>query len=199
MKASARPTLRAAALLFFCFAVLATGMVELSIAAGYLLGPVSGTGTSVAAGAAALVAGIGCLGWSLTGLHRGSIPYPRATVPALAATAAVHAAAVVGGLFKATPIVDAGQLAALALCLMGLGSAGWLGRQPFINDGGRNSQPRTGRLLAAAFAAAVVVSSVATPGLAASFAGQRAVPHGGHTQPPPAVDPTSGNSGRHHH
>lgn len=75
-------------------------------------------------------------------------------------------------------------------------------RQHKTNDGGAHGQPRTGRLLAAAFGAAVVVATVATPGLAASMAGQHAVPRGEHGQEPdgnngqgpnPALDP-----GRHH-
>jgi uncharacterized membrane protein len=71
------------------------------------------------------------------------------------------------------------HLAALLLTLMIVASAAWLRRhQTGSDDGGAPAGVPPGRLLLAAFAGAVLVAGVATPGLAASTAGQYAVPHG---------------------
>lgn len=195
------PTLNAATLLFVYFAAMAAGMVELSLAAGYLTGTASATPGMVAAGVTTLAAGLAFLAWSLRGLHRNSLVMARFALPVLAVTAAAHLAVTVAGISSQRSL-DVSHFAALGLTLMALAGAGWLRRQHKTNDGGAHGQPRTGRLLAAAFGAAVVVASVATPGLAASMAGQHAVPHGEHGQAPhgengqgsnPALDP-----GRHH-
>jgi hypothetical protein len=81
------------------------------------------------------------------------------------------------------------HLAALLLTLMILASAGWLRRQrsgaAMAAADGDTAGLRPGRLLLAAFGCAVLVAAVATPGLAASTAGQFAVPHGSHGTPAP--------------
>ena len=93
------------------------------------------------------------------------------------------------------------QLAALLLTLMIVASAGWLRRQGTSGDkatatvtasaaGADTAGLRPGLLLLAAFGCAVLVAAVATPGLAASTAGQFAVPHGSHGIPAPG--------GQHH-
>ncbi|WP_281452940.1 hypothetical protein [Paenarthrobacter nitroguajacolicus] len=196
-----QPTLRAAVLLYVYFAAMAAGMVELSLAAGYLAGVGSSTAGMVAAGVATLAAGLAFLAWSLWGLHRNALVLARYALPALAVAAAAHVAVMAAGVTTQRSL-DVSHFAALGLTLMALAGAGWLRRQHKTNDGGAHGQPRTGRLLAAAFGAAVVVASVATPGLAASMAGQHAVPHGEHGQAPtgengqgsnPALDP-----GHHH-
>ncbi|MFJ5955716.1 hypothetical protein ACIQC5_07110 [Paenarthrobacter sp. NPDC092416] len=192
------PTLKAATLLFACFAAMAAGMVDLSIAAGYLTGAGSAIPGMMLAGGAALAAGLAFLAWSLLGLHRNAVIVPRFAFPALAAAAAAHVAVLAAGLSASPRSLDVSHLAALGLTLMVLAGAGWLRRQIKTNDGGAHGQPRTGRLLAAAFGAAVVVASVATPGLAASMAGQHAVPHGEHGQTPPAGLNSNGGSGHHH-
>ncbi|MEV7605494.1 hypothetical protein AB0N65_08655 [Paenarthrobacter sp. NPDC089322] len=192
------PTLYAAALLFVYFAAMAASMVDLSLAAGYL----SGDG-QLPAGVAALAAGLAFLTWSLWGLHRNRLILTRLVLPALAAAATAHLAALTAGASAAQRSLEISHLAALGLTLMALAGAGWLRRQRKTNDGGAHGQPRTGRLLAAAFGAAVVVASVATPGLAASMAGQHAVPHGEHSQVPaeqvPAEPGTRAPSQSHHH
>lgn len=201
MESRNHPTLKAATLLFVYFAAMAAGMVELSLAAGYLTGTNAVTAGLAVAGVATLMAGLAFLAWSLWGLHRNSLVLARHAVPALAIAAAAHVAVMAVGVSTQRSL-DVSHLAALGLTLMALAGAGWLRRQHKTNDGGAHGQPRTGRLLAAAFGAAVVVATVATPGLAASMAGQHAVPHGEHGQAPdgkngqgsnPALDP-----GRHH-
>jgi hypothetical protein len=85
--------------------------------------------------------------------------------------------------------VVAPGLAALLLTLMIVASCAWLNRQrvhgnqrgPGNDYGGPpGTAARPGRLLLAAFAGAVLVAGIATPGLAASTAGRYAVPHGQH-------------------
>ncbi|GAT86240.1 hypothetical protein CVCC1112_900 [Paenarthrobacter nicotinovorans] len=195
------PTLRAAVVLYVYFAAMAAGMVELSLAAGYLAGTGSAALGMVVAGGAALAAGLAFMAWSLWGLHRNSLALARFALPALATAAVAHVVAMAAGITSQRSL-DVSHFAAFGLTLMALAGAGWLRRQHKTNDGGAHGQPRTGRLLAAAFGAAVVVASVATPGLAASMAGQYAVPHGEHGQAPvgengqgsnPALDP-----GHHH-
>ncbi|MFE4195411.1 hypothetical protein ACFRJ9_06085 [Paenarthrobacter sp. NPDC056912] len=200
METKNHPTLSAATVLFVYFAATAAGMVELSLAAGYLTGASSVTPAMVVAGVATLAAGLAFLAWSLWGLHRNSLVFPRYAIPVLAAAAATHVAVLAVGLTATPRSLDVSHLAAVGLTLMALAGAGWLRRQHKTNGGGAHGQPRTGRLLAAAFGAAVVVASVATPGLAASMAGQHAVPHGEHGQAP---DPSQGTNPAltpsHHH
>ncbi|UVJ40865.1 hypothetical protein [Arthrobacter sp. CJ23] len=198
MASNDRPTLKAAALMFACFAAMAAGMVDLSISAGYLTGAGSATPGIMVAGGAALAAGLALLAWSLQGLHRNSVVYPRYLFPASATAAAAHVGALAWGMANSPRSLDVSHLAALGLTLMALAGAGWLRRQHTSNDGGAHAQPRTGRLLAAAFGAAVVVAAVATPGLAASMAGQHAVPHGEHSQTPPAGHSPDGSPGHRH-
>ncbi|WP_090819226.1 MULTISPECIES: hypothetical protein [unclassified Arthrobacter] len=201
MERSNHPTLRAAALLFVYFAAMAAGMVELSLAAGYLTGAASVTTGVVLAGVATLAAGLAFLAWSLWGLHRNALVLPRYAISALTLAAAAHVAVMAAGITTQRSL-DVSHFAALGLTLMALAGAGWLRRQHKTNDGGAHGQPRTGRLLAAAFGAAVVVASVATPGLAASMAGQHAVPHGEHGQAPSGENGQGSNPALvpgHHH
>ncbi|TQS90581.1 hypothetical protein EU811_18110 [Arthrobacter sp. TS-15] len=201
MERKNHPTLSAATLLFVYFAAMAAGMVELSLAAGYLTGTEAVTPGLIVAGVATLTGGLAFLAWSLWGLHRNTLVLARYALPVLALTAAAHLAVTVAGVSTQRSL-NVSHFAALGLTLMAVAGAGWLRRQHKTNDGGAHGQPRTGRLLAAAFGAAVVVASVATPGLAASMAGQHAVPHGEHGQSPheengqgsnPALEP-----GHHH-
>ncbi|BCW51481.1 hypothetical protein [Arthrobacter sp. StoSoilB13] len=196
MAAKYHPTLNATALLFVYFAAMAGGIVELSIAAGYLT--VAGAPGMVFAGVVALAAGLAFLAWSLWGLHRNSLVLRRLAFPALLVAAAAHITVLGGGLAAGEGSLGVSHLAALGLTLMALGGGGWLGRQQNTNDGGAHGLPRTGRLLAAAFGAAVVVASVATPGLAASMAGQHAVPHGEHGLAPSDGTPPGLVPGGHH-
>ncbi|MDR6686075.1 cytochrome b [Arthrobacter sp. 1088] len=196
MAAKYHPTLNATALLFVYFAAMAGAIVELSIAAGYLTE--AGAPGMVFAGVVALAAGLAFLAWSLWGLHRNSLVLRRLAFPALLVAAAAHITVLAGGLAASEGSLGVSHLVALGLTLMALGGGGWLGRQQKTNDGGAHGLPRTGRLLAAAFGAAVVVASVATPGLAASMAGQHAVPHGEHGLAPSEGTPPGLVPGGHH-
>lgn len=148
--------------------------------AGLLAGLTAGLwGTALLAGAVAFLAKDRLAGnrwarYTLAGAaaaHLGAIAFPLSTSSRLSLT----------------------QLSALLLTLMIIASLGWLQRHSTPADG--TPQPagvgmRPGRLLLAAFAGAVLVAGITTPGLAASTAGQYAVPHGEHGNLAP---------GGHHH
>ncbi|GAA4041971.1 hypothetical protein GCM10023063_29970 [Arthrobacter methylotrophus] len=176
-------TAGASVTLFSCFAGMGAGLVELSIASSYI----SSRGSLMWAGGIFAVWGLALLASSIASLQRGRLRFRKPTTVGLFVAVLVHVAVLVAGIVQG--VLDGGHLAALFLVLMALGSSAWLARR-FRDDGGGDDDggtatapPRTGALLAAAFAAAVVVATVTTPGLAASVAGQHAVPHGGHSLP----------------
>ncbi|GAA1344752.1 hypothetical protein GCM10009611_20280 [Arthrobacter roseus] len=92
--------------------------------------------------------------------------------------------------------LDITALCAVALGLIILACRGYLQRRPTTSsaDVGRSDAP-AGRLLLGLAAASVLVAAVATPGLAASTAGEFAVPHSEHGQNLQPVLPEPG----HHH
>lgn len=75
---------------------------------------------------------------------------------------------------------------ALALVLLQLGCHGALRRRTDGTAPGR--QPSPGKLLGGLFLSAVLVAGITTPGLAASTAGDSAVPHGQHGLVPTQTD-----------
>lgn len=189
-------TAAAAAGLFAGFAGFGAGAVNLAIASSLLLSPAGG-GLSVVAGTAAALWGSALLLWTALGLHRGHQPWAKPAMALLLTAAAVHGVSALAG---TTTGLAVSQLAALLLTLMIVGAGGWLRRRSLDRpaDGvaagsavshDEAATPRVGRLLGIAFAGAVLVAGVATPGLAASTAGQFAVPHGEHGIP---------DSGSHH-
>jgi hypothetical protein len=170
--------------LFAGFAGLGAAAVNLAVASS-LFGA-SGTNfpgrTSVAA--AALLWGAALLGWTVAGLSRNRFPLPRASALLLPAAATGHVAAIVLGAGSGMAGLGISHLAALLLTLMILAATSWLSRRsPNLPEPGQNTSGRmgAGTLLAAAFTGAVLVAAITTPGLAASTAGQFAVPHGEHT------------------
>ena len=176
--------------LFVGFAGLGAAAVNLAVASS--LFAAAGTdfpGTDfpgrAAGAAAALLWGAALLGWTVAGLSRNRFPMPRASALLLPAAAAAHVAAMVLGAASGMAGLGISHLAALLLTLMILAATSWLGRSsPNLSGGpGQNTSGRrgAGTLLAAAFAGAVLVAAITTPGLAASTAGQFAVPHGEHT------------------
>ncbi|MBT8160122.1 MULTISPECIES: hypothetical protein [Arthrobacter] len=181
---SVGPTAGASVTLFSCFAGMGAGLVELSIASSYILprGPLMLPGFVVA------VWGLALLSVSVASLQRGRLRFRRLTARALAVAVVFHVAALTVGISQ--QVLDGGHLAALFLVLMTLGSSAWIARR--YPDGEETSArpgarmavpPHPGLLVAAAFAAAVVVAAITTPGLAASVAGQHAVPHQEHSLP----------------
>ena len=180
----------AAVRLFAGFAGLGAGTVNLAISSSFFAG-VAGfpAEAAYAAGGLAGLWGAGLLTASVLHLARGHLPGLRAGTAALLAATGVHVAAMALGT-PAGSILDLSHLAALLLTLMVIAARAWLHRSGSGNGGaGRTaSGAQPGRLLLAAFAGALLVAGITTPGLAASAAGQSAVPHGGHGSTPPAVD-----------
>lgn len=171
------------------------GAASVSLAVSSSLFAAAGTGRpwQTSQALAAALWGATLLAWTVAALRNGSFPLPRTAGAALPAAAAVHVLAIVTGAGGNTAGLILSHLAALLLTLMIIGSKAWLGRQAsgvdddgVEYDGGRPAAggTDTARLLAAAFAGALAVAAIATPGLAASTAGQLAVPHGSHSGAP---------------
>ncbi|WP_245531575.1 hypothetical protein [Arthrobacter globiformis] len=175
--------------LFAGFAGLGAAAVNLAVASSLFAaaGPV--LPARAAGGAAALLWGTALLGWTIAGLSRNRFPLPRTSALLLPAAAAVHMAAIVLGARSGMAGLGISHLAALLLTLMTLAATFSLGhRSPSLpgrsgqNGSDQNASGRmgAGTLLAAAFTGALLVAAITTPGLAASTAGQFAVPHGEH-------------------
>jgi len=171
--------------LFAGFAGLGAAAVNLAVASSLFAAAGTDFPGRTAGAAAALLWGAALLGWTVAGLSRNRFPTPRASALLLPAAAAAHVAAIVFGAGSGMAGLGISHLAALLLTLMILAARSWLGRRsPGVAGGpGRNTSGRlgAGTLLAAAFAGALLVAAITTPGLAASTAGQFAVPHGEHT------------------
>jgi hypothetical protein len=171
--------------LFAGFAGLGAAAVNLAVASSRFAAAGPALPMRAAGGAAALLWGAALLGWTVAGLGRARYPLPRTSALLLTAAAAVHVAAIVLGPGCGMAGLGISHLAALLLTLMIFAATSWLGRRsPNLPGGpGRNTPEGlgAGTLLAAAFAGALLVAAITTPGLAASTAGQFAVPHGEHT------------------
>lgn len=166
------------------FAAFGAGSVDLAISSSFFAGGAGMPGFPVYAagalwglwGATLIVAAVACLA-------RGRTPAGSAAV-VLPAAAALHVAAIVFSTAE-TSALNLSHLAALLLTLMIVAAVAWLRRnsaryRPADPAAAAGAAGTPGRLLLAAFAGAVLVAGIATPGLAASTAGQYAVPHGGH-------------------
>ena len=118
--------------------------------------------------------------WAVQSLRKGTPAWPQAALRTVPAGAALHLATVAAGVWwsgNSPRSLDITALSAAGLELILLGCLGWLSRQRL--DSG-DHRPAPGALLMATFAAALTVAVIATPGLAATAAGQHAVPHGEH-------------------
>ncbi|MGN7249753.1 hypothetical protein [Arthrobacter sp. SAFR-014] len=167
------------------FAGLGAAAVNLAVASSLFAASGTNFPGRVAVATAALLWGAALLGWTVAGLSRNRFPVPRASALLLPAAAAAHGAAIVLGAGSGMAGLGISHLAALLLTLMILAATSWLGRRSPNLPGG-SGQDASGRLgagplIAAAFAGALLVAAITTPGLAASTAGEFAVPHGEHT------------------
>lgn len=166
------------------FAGFGAGSVNLAISSSILAGGAGfGEPLPFLAGGLAGIWGAVLLAATVAFLARGSLAGNRWARPPLGAAAGLHVAAVVFGTPGAPGLVLT-QLSALLLTLMVIASLAWLGRDTARRGTARTAVPPAtrgpGRLLLGAFAGAVLVAGITTPGLAASAAGQHAVPHGSH-------------------
>ncbi|MFC0457173.1 hypothetical protein ACFFGR_11520 [Arthrobacter liuii] len=187
---AALPPAAAATRLVAGFAGFGAGTVNLALSSSFFAAAAGATGPELLAfGALAGLWGTALLAGSVVFLARDRLPGGGAARYVLAAAAAAHLAAIA---FAAPgrPGLYLTQLSALLLTLMIIASLGWLRRagarqeserqQPGQGPAAASTGARPGRLLLGAFAGAVLVAGITTPGLAASTAGQYAVPHGGH-------------------
>jgi len=165
------------------FAGFGAGSVNLAISSSSLASAgASNPGLLIAAAVAGLW-GLALLAGAVLFLARDR-PAGRPGQYALAAAAAAHLGAIVLPGFAPAGL-GLTQLSALLLTLMIIASLAWLRRAEGSRDrrlpaASQRAGIRPGRLLLAAFAGAVLVAGITTPGLAASTAGQYAVPHGEH-------------------
>lgn len=172
----------AAVRLFAGFAGFGAGTVNLAISSSFFAGAAVAPGPAgYAAGGLAGLWGAGLLAAAVIFLAKGSVPAGRAAGVVLMAASALHGGSILFGT-QVTARLNLSHLAALLLTLMIIAALAWLrrnrGRQAMTTAAPASGQP--GRLLLSAFAGAVLVAGIATPGLAASTAGQFAVPHGEH-------------------
>ncbi|MBT2548571.1 hypothetical protein J7I85_09665 [Arthrobacter sp. ISL-65] len=171
--------------LFAGFAGLGAAAVNLAVASSLFAAAGPALPVRAAGAAAALLWGAALLGWTVAGLCRNRFPLPRTSALLLPAAAAAHVAAIVLGAGSGMAGLAISHLAALLLTLMILAAISWLSRRSpnLSGSSGQNASARLGAgpLIAAAFAGALLVAAITTPGLAASTAGQFAVPHGEHT------------------
>jgi len=183
--------------LFAGFAGFGAGAVNLALSSSLLAEPAGGgTPLQAASGILAGLWGTGLILAAVLSLYRARVPAGPGWFALLAAAAGIHAAALLLSRGPASSL-NISHLAALLLTLMIVASTAWLRRQRTgHDDGGAPAVVRPGVLLLAAFGGAVLVAGIATPGLAASAAGQYAVPHGQHGEP--AV-PGDHNPGHHQH
>lgn len=202
---AAQPMFRSDAVLLFAgFAGLGAAAVNLAVSSSLFAAAGPALPGRAAGAGAALLWGTALLAWTFAGLSKGRFPLPRTSALLLPAAAAAHVAALVIGAGGGMAGLGISHLAALLLTLMIIAATSWLGRSPTrigrsspdaagqrvlaggpVLPGDSAQKPAArlgaGRLLAAAFAGALLVAAITTPGLAASTAGQFAVPHGEHT------------------
>jgi len=158
-----------------------------------------GTASSVALLVVVLALGLAALLWALASLRRGAVLVPRAVVAVAFGTTAVGVLAytlaqpVLLSVLPGVRLPGADDYTTAALLLLtafgaALTSRGVNGDEVVADE---PAPPRAGRRLMALAAGATVVGALVTPGLAASAAGEYAVPHGEHgsptaeTAPPP--------------
>ncbi|NUP59678.1 MAG: hypothetical protein HOQ06_09425 [Pseudarthrobacter sp.] len=166
------------------FAGFGAGSVDLAISSSIIAGGSFGAALPLLAGGIAGLWGAGMLAATVGFLARGSLADSSWTRPALATASGLHVAAVVFGT-PGAPGLALTQLSALLLTLLIMASLAWLRRDAALHANAPHAMMptrsvRPARLLVTAFAGAVLVAGIATPGLAASAAGQYAVPHGSH-------------------
>ncbi|MHC6231820.1 hypothetical protein ACX5I6_20000 [Arthrobacter sp. MMS24-T111] len=154
-----------------------------------LLSTASESPWTMAGTVAAGLWGAALLMWAVQSLRNGAPSWPRVLLRVAPVGVFLHLAAVAlriwwpGGSSRS---LDGTALSAAVLELVILGCVGWLGRQTFRPS---DRPAAAGPLLTVTFAAALIVAAITTPGLAATAAGQHAVPHGEHrssTQNAPA-------------
>ena len=218
--------------LFTALAGLGAGVLTLGLSSNVLVSgqqpPAADGGQlpglpGLAAAVLLAAAAVSLICWSVQSLRADTLAWQRAMRGVLPVAVALELAVLIYGLWQ-LPVshrrFDLTLACTIVLELAILGCAGWMRRhrppqQPAgsARAGDADAGPwtkdvRPGWMLGSMFISAVLVSAVATAGLAASSAGHFAVPHGGHGSHQPAVpgpsssDPQSPllhDPAQHHH
>jgi hypothetical protein len=188
------PVLNEAVSIHAAFAGIGAGTISFGISSTLL--SATGTPWTIAGATVTVLWGIGLSVWAVQSLRHGSPMWFRAVLRVVPVAVFLHLAAIANGIWgpnQSPRSLDGAALSAAALELLILASVGWLARQPTPRPSPAPVQPSAGALLAAIFAAALIVAAITTPGLAATTAGYHAVPHGEHTSS--HLSPPTG----HHH
>lgn len=184
-----------AARILSAFAGFGAGTLSFGLSST-LLGAAGAIGAMTGAFAAALW-GLTLFVWSVQTLRRGEPAWAGLMARLVLAAVIVHLAGVAHGIWwvggGSARFLDITALSAAASELLLLGALGWLMRQHSVSTETVADAAPAGRVLMAAFAAALAVAAITTPGLAATTAGNHALPHGTHINPPES--PPNG----HHH
>ena len=176
------------------FAGFGASSVSLAIASSLFTAAAAGRSLLLVPAIAAALWGTALLGWTVAALRSGSFPWPRLSSALLLAAASLHLLSLLSGGGTDLAGLNISHLAALLLTLTVVAAQAWLQRQARLqrqasvrgavgggaSGGGTSGGAGAGRLLLGAFAGAVAIAAITTPGLAASTAGQFAVPHGSH-------------------
>ena len=165
------------------FAGFGASSVSLAISSSLFTAAAAGRSLLLVPAIAAALWGTALLGWTVAALRSGSFPWPRLSSALLLTAASLHLLSLLSGGGTDLAGLNISHLAALLLTLTVVAAQGWLQRQASVRGavgGGASGGAGAGRLLLGAFAGAVAIAAITTPGLAASTAGQFAVPHGSH-------------------
>jgi hypothetical protein len=171
------------------FAGFGASSVSLAISSSLFTAAAAGRSLLLVPAIAAALWGTALLGWTVAALRSGSFPWPRLSSALLLTAASLHLLSLLSGGGTDLAGLNISHLAALLLTLTVVAAQGWLQRQARLqrqasvrgaSGGGASGGAGAGRLLLGAFAGAVAIAAITTPGLAASTAGQFAVPHGSH-------------------
>lgn len=189
------------------FAGFGAASVLLAISSSLFTAAAAGRPLMLVPAVATALWGTALLGWTVALLRRGSFPWPRLSSALLLAAAALHLLSILSGGATDLAGLSISHLAALLLTLTIVAAQAWLQRQAWVQrqarlgDATRPASGGTGawRLLLGAFAGAVAIAAITTPGLAASTAGEFAVPHGSHSDVGHSVPGHSVGGGAGHH
>lgn len=195
------------------FAGFGAASVSLAISSSLFTAAAAGRHLLLVPAMAAALWGTALLGWTVAALRKGSFPWPRLSLALLLAAAAVHVLSILSGGGTEPAGLNISHLAALLLTLTIVAAQAWLQRQTLLQRqillqrqantgnaaGAVSGSAGAGRLLLGAFAGAVAIAAITTPGLAASTAGQFAVPHSSHSDNGQSGGSHSGGGGSGHH
>jgi len=177
------------------FAGLGAGTLSFGISATLTASTGSAWTVTGALGAGAW--GIALMVWAALSLRRGAPVWPALTLRVVPVAVLLHVAGVAHGIWWAggSPrSLNGTALSAAALELILLSAVGWLTRRTAPAPGTATVSPSAAPFLITIFASALLVAAITAPGLAATDAGQHAVPHGEHSNPQ-----ISTPAGHHHH